>query len=189
MLRCERNSIEDYGFIFSRITDFSWFADFDCSQGDLNDFIQNDASKHRSELIAETYSYSYKFEDGTCLPLAFVSLSNDTIKRESLSKKALKKIPRGLRYEALPAVKIGRLGVMKEFHNMDVGTALVNLLKQLFTTENRTGCRFMTVDAYNDQRVLSFYQKNGFDFYYDEDVSEDTRIMFFDLKTFVPPED
>jgi hypothetical protein len=159
MLTCDRNSIEYEGFIFTKILDFPSFSDFDCGQDDLNGFIREDAVKHHTELIAETYSFSHKSDDGMCLPMAFVSLSNDAIRRENLTRPVLKKIPRGLRYEALPAVKIGRLGVWKEFHGLDVGTALINLLKKLFTTENRTGCRFITVDAYNDPRVLNFYQK------------------------------
>ena len=185
MLRCNRNSIEYEGFLFSKITDFALFAGFDCGNDDLNDFVRNDAERHRSELIAETYSFSYQFDDGTCIPLAFVSLSNDTIKRRHLAASILETIPEGLRYEPLPAVKIGRLGVLKEFHNLDVGTALLNLLKQLFTTENRTGCRFLTVDAYNDPHVLGFYRKNGFDFYHEKDANRQTRIMFFDLMTFI----
>jgi len=185
MLSCNRNHIKYEGFDFSKITDFASFSDFDCGNIDLNDFIRNDAERHRSELIAETYSFSYEFDSGIFIPLAFVSLSNDTIKRQHLSKSILETIPDGLRYEALPAVKIGRLGVLKEFHNLDVGTALLNLLKQLFTTENRTGCRFLTVDAYNEPPVLRFYQKNGFDFYHDKDAKRRTRIMFFDLMTFV----
>lgn len=41
----------------------------------------------------------------------------------------------------------------------------------------------MTFDAYNDPYVLDFYRKNGFDFYHEQDKEEETRIMFFDLKT------
>lgn len=188
MLTCDRNSIESEGFVFSKITDFSVFRGFDCGRDDLNDFIRNDAEPHKVELIAETYAFAVKTDDKLSVPLAFVSLSNDTIKRVDLPKSVIKSIPRQLRYAALPAVKIGRLGVRKLFQSMDVGTAVINLMKQLFTTENRTGCRFMTVDAYNDDRVLNFYLRNGFDFYHERDANEDTRIMFFDLKTFVPPQ-
>lgn len=184
MLRFSRNSIEYDGFAFSKITDFSLFSQFDCGNSDLNDFIRNDAERHHLELIAETYSFSAKLEDGNCIPIAFVSLSNDTIKRQHLSKAALETIPEALRYPVLPAVKIGRLGVLKDFQGRDAGTALINLSKQLFTTENRTGCRFLTVDAYNVPAVLGFYRKNGFDFYQDKDSNKRTRIMFFDLMTF-----
>lgn len=42
----------------------------------------------------------------------------------------------------------------------------------------------MTVDAYNCEPVTNFYIKNNFQFYYEKDKNDDTRIMFFDLKSF-----
>jgi hypothetical protein len=53
-------------------------------------------------------------------------------------------------------------------------------LKDLFVTNNRTGCRFITVDAYKDS--LKFYEKNGFKYLTTTDINADTRLMFFDLK-------
>jgi GNAT superfamily N-acetyltransferase len=186
MLSCTRNSIatED-GFLFSKVLDFSEFDNFDCGNDDLNDFIRGDAARHQAELIAETYSFGYG--EAPNLPLAFISLSNDTIRWRG-SQIQMDTIPENLRYTELPAVKIGRLGVRREYQCKDVGTALINLVKELFRRDNRTGCRFMTVDAYNEQPVLRFYEKNGFDFYHDRDLSKRTRIMFFDLKTFVLPD-
>lgn len=28
--------------------------------------------------------------------------------------------------------------------------------------DNKTGCRFIVVDAYNEDKVLTYYDKNGF---------------------------
>ena len=56
--------------------------------------------------------------------------------------------------------------------------------KEFFRTNNRTGCRFITVDAYNDEATLNFYKKNGFDFLWNADKNDNTRIMFFDLMRF-----
>ena len=84
-----RNSIAEEGFVLTPVTDFSIFAGFDCGQADLNDFIQNEAERHRTELIAETYSFSYTLDDGGVYSLAYISLSNDAIKREDLPKKVL----------------------------------------------------------------------------------------------------
>ena len=56
------------------------------------------------------------------------------------------------------------------------------LIKHAFTNGNRTGCRFITVDAYAE--ATAFYQKNGFDFFTKRDEHEDTRLMYFDLKPF-----
>ena len=61
--------------------------------------------------------------------------------------------------------------------------------------DNKTGCRFVVVDAVNDPNVLQFYQKNGFVFLFTSEEQEfiytggkkgepvelDTRLMYFDL--------
>ena len=58
---------------------------------------------------------------------------------------------------------------------------------------NKTGCRFIVVDAYNDERVIRYYTANGFIMlfssesqekeYYnlDDSATLATRLMFFDL--------
>lgn len=48
---------------------------------------------------------------------------------------------------------------------LHIGTNLINIVKKIFVTENRTGGRFITVDAYNTQHVLDFYIRNDFDFF------------------------
>lgn len=47
-----------------------------------------------------------------------------------------------------PSVKIGRLAVSKDYDNKGVGRAILDFIKHAFTNGNRTGCRFITVDAY-----------------------------------------
>lgn len=59
----------------------------------------------------------------------------------------------------------------------------MDFIKVFFTDKNKTGCRFIIIDAYKD--AIEFYQKNGFDFLTGEDESESTRLMYFDLKSFV----
>ena len=58
------------------------------------------------------------------------------------------------------------------------------MVKQLFITDNRTGCRFITVDANNKPRVIQFYKRNGFNLLTDQDQGRNQRAMFFDLKRF-----
>lgn len=52
-------------------------------------------------------------------------------------------------------------------------------MKSYFVDNNRTGCRFMTVDAYKSAEA--FYLKNGFLYLVEDDVDHNTRLMFFDL--------
>ena len=63
-----------------------------------------------------------------------------------------------------------------------VGTFLLNFIKSYFIIDNKTGCRFLTVDAYAN--AVPFYFKNGF-IPLNEDADSDTRLLFFDLATIV----
>lgn len=92
-----------------------------------------------------------------------------------------------------PAVLIGRLGVSKDYRSLGIGSALLDFIKAWFLTLNKTGCRFVLIDAYNIDHVINFYTKNKFDFIFqtEEDEREDaglkqdepliTRTMYFDL--------
>jgi hypothetical protein len=53
-------------------------------------------------------------------------------------------------------VKIGRFGVNKKLHRSGIGTQQMKFIKHLFTLENKTGCRYITVDAYNKSEILNF---------------------------------
>ncbi|WP_050762199.1 N-acetyltransferase [Desulfarculus baarsii] len=102
--------------------------------------------------------------------------------KRSLWKHIKSNIPHPKRdYTSFPAVKIGRLGVASAYAGSGIGTYLLTMTKDLFVTDNRTGCRFITVDAYNKPGVIAFYLKNSFAFLWGKDSEERTRIMYFDL--------
>ena len=58
---------------------------------------------------------------------------------------------------------------------------------------NKTGCRFIIVDAYNETAPLSYYEKNDFTYMFSTETQEakctgknsteplKTRLMYFDL--------
>lgn len=46
---------------------------------------------------------------------------------------------------------------------------------------NKTGCRFIIVDAY--QNAIPFYERNGFVMLSSRDINDETRLMYFDLIT------
>jgi len=178
-LKIDRNKIidENQGFVLDKVDDFSIFRSFTCGDDDLNEFIHKDAETHKTELLAETYVLRLQEIDS---PIAFCSLCNDTIQ---LSPDARKKIlPEKKQYRYHPAVKIARLGVHEDFHGKEIGSYLIELIKNFFMIDNRTGCRFVTVDAYNTEKVLNFYKKNHFQFLNQKDAKKDTRAMYFDLK-------
>jgi GNAT superfamily N-acetyltransferase len=153
---------------------------FDCADVDLNDFIATDAVQYRDQLLAVTYVI--KRGNST---LAFFSVSNDKVSREeTISGKAFERFRAmfsgGKKLRSYPAVKIGRLAVDKDCQKSGIGTAMLDYVKVLFVDRNKTGCRYITVDAYC--KSLQFYERNGFDYLTTADESSTTtRQMYFDL--------
>jgi len=180
------NTIEDDHWKLMRIEgidEFNQFNSFCCGDDDLNDFIKTDAFTHKQELIVETYVLKSKEATGN-FPVAFISFCNYAIPLTDLQKKTQKAFPHKKRYPNMPAVKIARLGVSSDLQRKDLGTHIINMAKEFFTTDNRTGCRFITVDAYNTDNVVAFYKKNDFQFLRKQDDKKQTRIMYLDLKRF-----
>ena len=157
--------------------------EFDCNDDDLNDFFRNDIFNYEKELISKTYYLSYKEEKDI---LALISYCNDSIKLESNKQKRV--LPNEKRrFPAYPAVKITRLGIQKEFQGNNLGSILIYMTKMMFVNNNRTGCRFITVDAYNKEKVIKFYEKNDFNILLPNKLKENdsTIIMYTDLIKYV----
>lgn len=157
---------------------------FDCGDADLNDFITNSAQAYLKAKLAVTYvlidrTSPYKV-------IAFCSLANDRISLSDFESKTdfnrfrrFQHFPQSKRLKSYPAVKICRLGVDKEMKGRSAGTILLDFIKTYFTVDNKTGCRFLTVDAYAN--AIPFYQKNGFVILNEDDKDDPTRLLFFDL--------
>lgn len=156
---------------------------FDCGDGDLNEYFREDAIEAHNQMTCETFALTH--QDAPAAVIGLVSVCNDVVAVNKLRVfPQFARTPEAkLNYKEWPAVKIARLGIRKEIQRKDVGSHLLNLLKTLFVFENRTGCRVMTVDAYNQDAVLRFYQKNEFQFLTDKDKGRHTRSMWFDLLT------
>jgi hypothetical protein len=153
---------------------------FDCGDKDLNDYFLNDSLNYYKELLSVTYVIESDKET-----IAFFSLLNDKISitddEKGLWNKLSRKISNNKRKKSYPAMKIARLGVTCNIQKNGLGKNILDYLKNLFIKNNRTGCRFITVDAYKES--LGFYEKNGFKFLTIKDESSDTRLMYFDLIT------
>ena len=174
---------------------------FDCDNKDLNEFFSEDLDHYSSELLGKSYCFTLD-EDPKIIVCAF-TISNDSIKTQHLpngrKKNLIKEIPREKYMRSYPAVLIGRLGVNKDFRKMAgeqqrTGEQLMDFIKTWFIDgNNKTGCRFIVVDAYNEPYVLRYYQNNGFKLLFSTEDQEkeyytlnklqklSTRLMFFDL--------
>ena len=90
------------------------------------------------------------------------------------------------------AILIGRLAVNEVFADKGVGSELLSLIKSLsILPDNLSDCRFLAVDAKNEEKPLHYYEKNDFVYLYSSEEQEadnlqlemplKTRFMFFDL--------
>jgi hypothetical protein len=174
---------------------------FDCGHDDLNDFFTNDVRDYSEELLGKTYCFTLD-EDPSIIVCAF-TISNDSIKTTHLpnsrKKKVIKEIPRPKHMRSYPAVLIGRLGVNENYRLVEdeeerTGKQLMDFIKSWFIdSANKTGCRFIVVDSYNEPGPLRYYAKNDFIGLFSSEEQEkeftglpqeaelSTRLMFFDL--------
>ena len=171
-------------------------SDFSCGDDDLDDFFHNHALLYAKERLGKTYVF---VNNDTSEIVAFFTVSNDSIKTTFIPKNSTNRVQRkipGLKHlRTYPAVLIGRLGVSMSYQGKGfmIGRQIVNFIKLWFLDDdNKTGCRFLVVDAYNKPDVLSFYERNGFKYLYASEEDErkatqvdsgtiHTRLMFLDL--------
>lgn len=157
---------------------------FDCGDTDLNGFLFDDAKNYSKDLIAVTYLIQDNEKT-----IAYFNYLNDKISHTDLDGSIEKFAARvGIllpkeksHYKSYPAVKIGRLAVHIDYQKGGgYGKKIINFTKGLFTNKNKTGCKFITVDAYRDS--LKFYEKMGFKYLSSRDKKSDTRLMYYNLE-------
>jgi hypothetical protein len=171
---------------------------FDCGNKDLNEFFVKDAINYSDQLLGKTYCFTLDKEPKTII--AAFTVSNDSIKTTHLpssrKSKVQKRIPHVKTSRSYPAVLIGRLGINKDFARKGLGGEVMDFIKAWFIdAKNKTGCRYIVVDAYNERVPIDFYLKNGFELLFTSEDQEreylklsaesnlKTRLMWFDLIT------
>ena len=155
---------------------------FNCGDDDLNDFLLNRSNSFRKALLAVTYVFE-NIESKEII--GYFSLANDRASLTDFENKTefnrfrRNRFVNGKRMKSYPSVKICRLGINKDFHGKGIGSMLLNFIKSYFLEENKTGCRFITVDAYNN--AIPFYQNNDFQHLKKEESDTVTRLLYYDL--------
>jgi len=138
-------------------------ADFDCGDEDLNDFLLNESSFYRNALLSVTYVVEHKQTNEI---MAYFSLSNDKVSISDFESKTefnrfrKHKFVNDKRLRSYPAIKIGRFGIARIAQHQSIGTYLLEFIEDYFIIDNKSGCRFVTVDAYVD--AIPFYIKNNY---------------------------
>ena len=167
---------------------------FHCGDEDLDEFFKEDATLHHDAMLGKSYCFVLD-EDPTVIVCAF-TLSNDSVHVDKLPNARKKKVNAHISHQKhmrrYPAILIGRLAVNEDYADSGVGSELLFLLKHLaIQSGNLSDCRFLAVDAKNEQKPLHYYEKNDFVYLYSSEEQEanclelqlplKTRFMFFDL--------
>ena len=174
---------------------------FTCKDEDITEFFTQDYADYAYQLLGK--SYCFVKPDTSEIVCAF-TVANSSVKVDSLPSnlrnKLNRKIPNAKRRPQYPAVLVGQLAVSDLFSGHHVGDELLDFIKSWFIDPlNKTGCRYVIVDAVNHSIVFEYYQRNGFKFLFSSDEEEWTflhnkgiepktpiepmkkRLMYFDL--------
>lgn len=174
---------------------------FTCKDADITEFFTHDYADYTYQLLGK--SYCFVKPDTSEIVCAF-TVANSSVKVASLPSglrnKLNRKIPNAKRSPQYPAVLVGQLAVSDLFSGHHIGDELLDFIKSWFIDPlNKTGCRYVIVDAVNHPKVFDYYQRNGFKFLFSSDEEEwvflhnkgqeptapvepmRTRLMYFDL--------
>ena len=169
-------------FQIRRLSKDEHISDFNCGDADLNDFILNESQLYRKARLAVSYVIQ-KVDNKQVV--GFFSLANDRVSisdfesKTEFNKFRKKRFVNEKRIKSYPAVKICRLAIDESAKGMSLGTFILDFIKTYFVVDNKTGCRFITVDAYSN--AIPFYLKNKFLPLSQDSDSDHTRLLFFDL--------
>ena len=174
---------------------------FSCKDEDITEFFTYDCADYSYQLLGK--SYCFVCPETSNIVCAF-TVANSSVKVDSLPSnlrnKLNRKIPNVKRRPQYPAVLVGQLAVSDLYSGHHVGDELLDFIKSWFIDPlNKTGCRFVIVDAVNHPKVFDYYLRNGFKFLFSSDEEEwkflhnngaevsgtiepmRTRLMYFDL--------
>lgn len=171
---------------------------FSCGDDDLDVFFAHDALAYERDLMGKTYCWVLR-NDNTKI-VGMITLANAGIQTAHLQNNAKRHINKEIAFNkrgrTYPAVLIGRLGVSSEFQGSKyrIGAQIIDFIKGWFDgVDNKTGCRFVLVDAINTEHTLDYYRRNGFKplfpriedekSFYNIPAEEElrTRMFYFDL--------
>lgn len=163
--------------------DYTIAVDFDCGDKEINEFLVKDAHNFQKEKITNTFL----FKNTQNQIVAFFAISNDCLNDLGYGNAVWNRLhrriqlPNAKRIRQYPSVKITRLGVDKKAQGNGLGHQLLDFIKYWTFIEHKPACRLLILDAYNQAKQLSLYQKNEFVFLSDIDRNAKHRFMYFDL--------
>lgn len=129
---------------------------FSCGSTDLDQYLQKQAKQDAERGISVTYVLCGSNRNTI---LGYYSISTASIETKQLPEDFKRKIPR---YEALPAMLIGRLAVDSRYQRQGLGAhLLISALKRSLRISKEIGSIAVIVHA-KDEQAAQFYKHYGF---------------------------
>ena len=153
---------------------------FDSNAKELKDFLIEDAITNQNISISDTYLWFYNPENKL---VAYMSLLTDAIRVHG-TQLGKSFVDKGVEYKTLPAIKIGRMCVDKNYTSKGIGTHMMHfVMKLLLEVNEKVGCRFIVLDAKTQTNATRFYKK--FDFQVLKQREKGTIPMFLDMIKYI----
>lgn len=171
---------------------------FDCGRDSVNNFFRNQAQTYQNELFGKTYFYVHP--DNPSEVIAGFTVANASIFTKHLGNSRQKKIGYEVHHEKglinYPAVLLAQLGVDVKYKGNHIGEQIIKFIAKWFTSgNNKSGCRHLIVDAYNEPELLDYYRRNGLNLFFstidqemkyrnwdsNKDGNLETRLMYRDM--------
>lgn len=147
-------------FRLERLSASSEIGSFYCCIEEYTQFLKEDSISYEDMHISNTWLL---VEKSTKNVVAYMSIISDAIKLSGVEKTncGIESIP----FCTIPATKLAKLAVDRNFKKKGLGTLMINLAASLaLSCNDYQSSRFLTVDAdiEHDPNLLVFYNKNHF---------------------------
>ncbi|MCC8038243.1 MAG: hypothetical protein LIP02_08960 [Bacteroidales bacterium] len=101
---------------------------------------------------------------------------------KSIRNRIKRKIPNSKRNSQYTALLLGQLSVFDQFSGRGLGDEALLFIKTWVSGKsNISGCRYLIVDAINNEKVINLYQRNGYKLIF-ETIEDETEYMRLDLE-------
>jgi GNAT superfamily N-acetyltransferase len=164
MLKREKYLVEDIEIIELTDATSPYIETFNCDLKELEDFLVEDALNQSKQSINRTFLWISKKEK---ILLSYITICADAISLDGIKKAEMRDI--GVKYKSLPALKIGRMAVHKNFVRRGIGKRMISFaISRALKVNEECACRFITLDAKNDEKIpkykkpIYFYKKIDF---------------------------
>lgn len=168
----KRYELKDLAFKRTNKRYASYIESFESFQEDLMEYLKEDALHSQDLCLANTflvfdeYNFkSFKQKKEKLVLLGYISILTDSLRLDSELKVHFRN--KNIRYNSLPALKIGRLCVDDKYRGSGIGKCIIAWVSdRAYYLNQNIACRFITLDAKRhqdkDKDSYNFYRRYNF---------------------------